>query len=102
MKTSAGGPALGRPTPTSATPAPSAGRARQALGAESRTAADERALRLMHPLIFIELFEDLRDRFRNRQQPFSLKVSNRSICPRPWENASEVSVDALRFPGRRR
>jgi hypothetical protein len=23
------------------------------------------------------------------------------FCPRPWENASEVWVDALRFPGAR-
>jgi len=28
-----------------------------------------------------------------------LEVSGFRFCPRPWKNASEVSVDTLGFPG---
>src|SRR5207248_11681073 len=31
----------------------------------------------------------------------ALLGGTRPSCPRPWENASEVWVDALRFPGAR-
>jgi len=34
-------------------------------------------------------------------EPSAHLPSNIAICPRPWENASEVWVDTLRFPGAR-
>ena len=34
----------------------------------------------------------------NRYRPLRLGGGNWSSCPRPWENASEVSIDALCFP----
>ena len=40
------------------------------------------------------------DRFRP-EAATGILGSFGQVCPRPWENASEVWVDGLRFPGAR-